>query len=182
MPPDPLAVFHNLSENAGGVEVVVTSPAFLAAKFIFIALSLFFVFHTIYLLYVTGKLTAKIKMYGKVLVPPPTQVRKDEFLVAWNGICARLSMHREADWKLAVIEADKLMDDMLLRMGYKGKDMGTRLKQMTTEHLSNLNDVWKAHKMRNMLSHETGFHLTLSEAQWAIHTYEDAFKEMQLLK
>lgn len=182
MPPEPFAVFQSLSENTGDVEVVLTSPFYLAAKFLFIAVSVFFLFHTFYLLRQTGKLTEKLKLYKGALSSVVPSLRKDEFSVAWNGIRARLSLRREADWKLAIIEADKLMDDALLRAGYKGKDMGARLKQMTTEQLSNLNDVWKAHKMRNLLSHETGYHLSLTEAQWAVQTYEDAFKEMQLLE
>ena len=104
-----------------------------------------------------------------------------EFDKKWQLILNRMQRRDEANLKLAVIEADKLFDTILMHMGYKGKDMGERLEQMTVAQLSCIDDVWLAHKVRNRIVHEPEHHITMSEAESAIVAYEKAFKELQVL-
>ena len=59
----------------------------------------------------------------------------------------------KSTWPLAVIDADKLLDDALKRRHYRGKTMGERL--VSAQHdISNNDEVWYAHKLRNRLVHE----------------------------
>ena len=163
------------------MSAVISSPALLTLKFIFVVVSFFLFLHSIYLLRRIGMIGDKVAFYKEALGKKLPPLRKDELQVAWASVQARMSAMREADWKLAIIEADKLLDEVFKRMGYKGKDMGERLKQMTQDQLSTLNDVWKAHKARNLLSHDMTYHISFSEAQWVIQTYEDTLKELQIL-
>jgi len=178
MPSDPSVFFQNIP-----VDVIVTSPWFLAFKFICAVISIFLVLHIIHLIMqiraVKLAQNAKkgVRQEEKTMLP----ATKNEFQMLWNGIRARMNTQREADWKLSIIEADKLLDATLRHLGYKGKDMGERLKQITSEELSGIEDIWQAHKARNRLSHDISYHVNLSEAQWIIDTYEEAFKEMKLL-
>ena len=104
-----------------------------------------------------------------------------EFDKKWQLVLTRMKRADEANLKLAVIEADKLLDSILIHMGYKGKDMSERLQQVGPAQLSCLDDVWLAHKVRDRIVKEPDHHLSTAEAQSAIAAYEKAFKELQLL-
>lgn len=97
----------------------------------------------------------------------------------WEEIIRHARSDREAEWKLAVIEADKLVDDLLKLAGYQGETMGERLMSVEPGQFQNLNGLWEAHKIRNKLVHETGYFLRHAEAQRALQMYERALKELQ---
>jgi hypothetical protein len=59
----------------------------------------------------------------------------------------------KATWPLAVINADKLLDEALKKRHFKGKTMGERLVAAQRE-FSNNDAVWFGHKLRNKLVHE----------------------------
>ena len=188
MPPDlqiPSSVQTQLGSAGESAAAFASSESgillFLFIKFVFIALSLFFVMHIIYLLHKTGSIRKELELFGESVKRKAVPIAKDTFVMAWHGIEARMRTMQEAEYKLAIIEADKLFDDLLQKMKYKGKDMGERLKQITTEQLSNINAIWKCHKVRNLISHDVSYHLAFSEAQWVIQIYEDAFIELGVL-
>ncbi len=60
----------------------------------------------------------------------------------WQIVVKRMAKGDEANVKLAVIEADKLLDIILQHMNLAGKDMGERLEKIASAQLSNLEDVW----------------------------------------
>lgn len=107
---------------------------------------------------------------------PKGKVRK-----RWEAILARLQSNEESNYKLAVIEADKLLDDILKRVGYQGETMGDRLKKITTEQLTNIDEVWRAHKVRNNIVHDVDFKLNQDQARKTVETLEKALKEMEAI-
>jgi len=154
---------------------------FLIMKFIFLSATIFFIAHIVYMLYKVGEVKGSLSLYAEAIHRKKDLVHKDIFIEGWGAIMQRMSTMKEAEYKMAIIEADKLFDELLKTMGYKGKDMGERLQQITPEHLSSISAVWKSHKVRNFISHDTRYHLTFSEAQQVVKNYEDAFVEMQVL-
>ncbi len=82
------------------------------------------------------------------------------------------------DWKLAIIEADIILDDVLKKHGYIGNSLGERLKSISEEQLKSLNDAWEAHKIRNRIAHDgADFILTKRVAQETIVRYQRVFSE-----
>lgn len=100
----------------------------------------------------------------------------------WEQLAMRLSYQDDAQWKLAVIEADNLFDHVLTLLGYQGESMGERLQRIKPEDFKNLNDVWQVHKIRNALVHDPTFSLSYQQADSVIKTYEKALKELQILE
>ena len=76
-----------------------------------------------------------------------------------------------------ITEADKLLDKALIEMGIPGKTMGERLKKSGTK-FSNLNAVWRAHKVRNAIAHEAGFEVSFQQAKNALEIYKQALKDL----
>jgi hypothetical protein len=82
------------------------------------------------------------------------------------------------DWKLAIIEADIILDDLLKQHGYAGNSLGERLKSVSPRQLNTLNDAWEAHKIRNRIAHDgADFVLTKRVAQETITQYRRVFAE-----
>ena len=107
----------------------------------------------------------------------PREKRNDR----WAQIEKRMASNYSSDWKLAVIEADAIMDDLLKRMGYEGITMGDRLKQIEPSDFESLQAVWKAHKMRNIIAHEPESAINKSEAEYAISLYKRGLEEFEYI-
>lgn len=89
----------------------------------------------------------------------------------------KLSQNNPATFMNTVIEADKLLDKALIEMGVPGKTMGDRLKR-TGDKFNNLNAVWRAHKLRNALAHESDLEITYKQAFNALAIYKQALKDL----
>lgn len=86
------------------------------------------------------------------------------------------------DWKLAIIEADIILDDSLKQKGYPGNSLGERLKNVSPQQLNSLQDAWEAHKVRNRIAHDgSDFILTKRIAQDTIARYQRVFTELGVL-
>ncbi len=87
------------------------------------------------------------------------------------------------DWKLAIIEADIILDEALKRMGYAGTSLGERLRSISPQSMRTLDDAWEAHKVRNEIAHSgVDFVLTHKLARETIVRYERVFSELGLLE
>lgn len=84
----------------------------------------------------------------------------------WESIRAKL----DREPKHALIEADKLLDFVLVRRGFTGS-LGEKLKK-AEKFFNNKDDIWAAHKLRNRAVHEVGFNITEREARKALSVYK----------
>jgi len=82
------------------------------------------------------------------------------------------------DWKLAIIEADIILDQTLKNRGYAGTSLGERLRSITPSQLSSIDDAWEAHRVRNKIAHEgADFVVTRRIVDETIARYLRVFRE-----
>jgi hypothetical protein len=105
---------------------------------------------------------------------------KDKVKTDWLEILEISRKDEDIYKKMAIIEADKLLDNTLKRMGTPGSTMGQRLKYITQKY-PKLKPVWEAHKIRNLISHESNFELYKKTSSKCIYLYESAFKVLGIL-
>lgn len=96
----------------------------------------------------------------------------------WAEVLNHLESAREGEWKFAIIEADKLVDDALRACGFSGDTMGERLMAIDSTHLTTLEGLWQAHKVRNRLAHDSHYFLRHAEARQAVRLYEETLREL----
>lgn len=89
----------------------------------------------------------------------------------------KLKQDNPASYSMTVINCDKLLDKALIEMGVPGKTMGDRLKK-AGEKFSNVNTVWRAHKLRNAIAHESDLEITYKQAFNALGIYKQALKDL----
>lgn len=99
----------------------------------------------------------------------------------WDEVMRHMESPREAEWKFAIVEADKLVDDLLKSAGYPGESMGERLMNIEKGQLLGLQGLWEAHKVRNKLVHDVNYFLRYAEARRAIQLYEAVMRELGAL-
>ena len=93
---------------------------------------------------------------------------------AWEQINAKLSSVNPNDWKIAVIDADKMMDEALKNFGAFGDSLGERLKSIVPGDVDGrLDEIWEAHKTRNRIVHDPSFELTNEEARKTVKILEE---------
>lgn len=82
--------------------------------------------------------------------------------------------------KLAIFEADTLLDGALKSIMMPGDTLGERLKVAGYKY-PNLRNVWWAHKLRNQLAHDSAFQISQREARRALDDFEKALKTLNVL-
>ncbi len=102
---------------------------------------------------------------------------KEDYQVRFLSIENKLKRDNPLSFTVAIIEGDKLLDKAMMEMGTPGKNMGERLKRVGGK-FSNLNAVWRAHKLRNTIAHETDFEITYKQALSAMAIYKQALKDL----
>ncbi len=95
----------------------------------------------------------------------------------WAEIAVMLDQPGELNRKMAVLEADKLLDTALKSLAMSGETLGERLKFAQYKY-PELRDVWWAHKVRNQLAHEASYHLDAGLAKSALRAFEKALKRL----
>ncbi len=102
--------------------------------------------------------------------------------VRWERVEQYMTSLNSSDWKIAILEADNILDDIVERIGYKGTTLGERMKNIEASDFPYLEEAWQAHKLRNALAHKgTEYELSRSEAEHAINTYHRVFSELGYL-
>lgn len=85
--------------------------------------------------------------------------------------------------KLAIIEADKLVDTVLKKAGIKGETLGERLrnsqKLISRDVYSNM---WEAHKVRNQIVHDHDFDIKSVDHSLVIYRMKKFLIELGAFK
>lgn len=151
---------------------------FLVLKIAFMVFSFLLLVGTIYFLFKCGWLKF-ILLFDtfEFFTWRPFGVRK--IVKIWNRINARLDTGLESEYKLAVIETDSMLDDILKRMGYAGETLGERLKNLTSATLPNIEEIKATHQVRNNIIHDPDYRLSLDDTRTALAVFEQALRDLQ---
>jgi hypothetical protein len=96
----------------------------------------------------------------------------------WHEAQAHISSDNPNDWKLAIIEADIILGEVLDKAGYAGHSIGDQLKGASASSFATIQDAWDAHLIRNKIAHRSAdFVLTHSMAKEAMIKFERVFRE-----
>lgn len=99
----------------------------------------------------------------------------------WDEIKRHTMSFNEVEWKMAVIEADKFVDDALKTGGFPGESMGERLMLIEPGQLLSLQGLWDAHKLRNLVVHDANYRINHRQVILAIEAFETALRELGAL-
>jgi len=120
-----------------------------------------------------------LKTVGNFLLT--TAFPKRQLNKSWQKILSRLNKNDEANLRLALIEADNLFDDLLKQIKLPGESMADRLKYLDSSQVPNIDEIWQAHKLRNIVVHNPEYPITKNEIESGVRAYEKALKELEFM-
>lgn len=100
----------------------------------------------------------------------------------WSEVKRKFEEDTPDALKLAIIEADKLMDHILKESGFEGEHMADRLEKLAPHGLLSFDRLWRAHRLRNEIVHSPGFELHRNLAERTMRDYEAFLKEVNILE
>lgn len=104
-------------------------------------------------------------------------------MIQWKVVLEHITSENPAEWKLAILEADNMLDEILEEQGYLGDTLADKLKAMSPTRITAYNDLWEAHKLRNQIAHGGAMEMDLTKkmARDAVANFGNAFKELGAL-
>lgn len=104
-------------------------------------------------------------------------LNKAKYQAAWLKIDRSLQRDNESSYQLAILHADKLLDQALRESGYRGQTMGERLKAAQNVW-KNADHVWGAHKIRNRIAHEPDAAISYDIAKRSLIAFKAALRDL----
>lgn len=105
-------------------------------------------------------------------------IGRREMQKQWDRIIKRTESGAESDYKLAIIDADDFLAEVLDNRGYEGDSFEETINQAGRLIAPILDDVLKAHEVRNSIVYNPDFKLSTDQAKKVLETYEAASKEI----
>ncbi len=103
----------------------------------------------------------------------------EKYRTRWLKITGNLNGGDSA-MRLAILDADMLLDHALKEHGVAGNTLGERMKN-GKDLFSDRNGIWTAHKLRNRLAHEDSVKLNLRLTTKVLDAYKKALKDIGAL-
>ena len=101
----------------------------------------------------------------------------EKYRTRWLAIEQSLERDNPASHRMAIIDADKLVDHALKDKGFKGETMGERLKSAKAA-LPHRDNIWQAHKLRNRIAHESDAKVSYDQARRALAQFKQTLKDL----
>ncbi len=100
----------------------------------------------------------------------------------WKLVLEHINSDDPNKWKLAIIEADIMLNELLDTLNLPGDSVGEKLKSVEMADFKSIDEAWEAHKIRNAIAHGgSEFLLNEREAKRVIGLYEQVFDEFELI-
>ncbi len=100
----------------------------------------------------------------------------------WHYVLSLVESLNPSDWRVAIIEADTMLEDFLRDKDFLGETLGELLKDAQSGGYQYVDDAWKAHTIRNQIAHGgSEFAFNQNEARRAIKMYENFFEELEVI-
>jgi hypothetical protein len=106
-----------------------------------------------------------------------SRLNQQKYRVEWLKLENSLDRKNPATYQMAIMTADKLLDQAMRESGLTGDTMAERLKAAKSK-FTDVNKVWTAHKLRNRIVHETDVKITTLTAKKALYVYKKSLKEL----
>jgi len=97
----------------------------------------------------------------------------------WHNVLSLTESPNESDWRMAIMEADSILEELLKEKGVPGDTVAELLEAARSNGYPHIQDVWDAHLIRNQIAHQgTDFPVSQIESRRVIKLYQNFFEEL----
>ncbi len=156
-------------------------PYYLIVKYVFLGLTILVVAAFFVLLPYAWN-------YGRVPFRWKNEPRKRRELVhtevirrQWEALIEKSESSPPDSLLQAIFQADEIIDEVLRAMDLPGEHIADRLESLSPETTKSLDRLWRAHSVKNNLTHTPGFTLTDHQARVVLGDYEAFLREIGVI-
>jgi len=100
----------------------------------------------------------------------------------WKYILTLVESPNESDWRVAIIEADAMMEEVLRNSGLSGGTVSELLEAAKGSGYQSIQDAWDGHLVRNQIAHEgSDFPVSQVESRRVVKMFQNFFEELQVI-
>lgn len=99
----------------------------------------------------------------------------------WSQIEERLKTKNQSQFKIAILEADSLADEMLFNIGYGGKNMKERLDAADANQVEEIDNLREGHEIRNRVIFDDNFVIGEEETLRVIGLYREFLENLEVI-
>jgi hypothetical protein len=179
-----------MKDNYDSIVFVINSIPYYFINFFarFAVFSVFFSVGMIILIiiYMDRENSIRKKILDKVKVEKEIESKGDQNIVfenlKWKLVEEHINSDDQNKWKLAILESDIILAEMLDKLSLPGESIGEKLKSVESSDFDTIEQAWEAHKIRNAIAHQgSDFLLNQREAKRVIGLYASVFKEFGII-
>ena len=110
--------------------------------------------------------------------PFAPSITKSSMKSQWSAIEKRLRSGNVSEYKVAILEADKIIEKILGDIGYNGhSDMKQKIEHLNVMQPEDAAALDEVHKIRNRIVFEQDFQLDLDETKKYLEVYKNYLKK-----
>lgn len=100
----------------------------------------------------------------------------------WQAVKRAIESEDPKAWRYAIAEADRMLDEILRKIGYEGDTTDERLSSIpTTRQFPALEDAWRAHQVHQFLGEDPHYPLTREVAERTVEIYRHIFEQTGII-
>lgn len=120
----------------------------------------------------------RFALYGT----PAMRFNKSKYIPRWDSIQRRLTEGSVASGKMAVVEADKMLDEALGKLGYAGKNTEEKINAVKPGQLVGIDDVREIHSLHQHIMEDPTHEASLDEMKNALAAYERVLRGVGMIE
>lgn len=100
----------------------------------------------------------------------------------WHYVLTLIESPNESDWRVAIIEADSFLEEVLKERGLTGSTLSELLESAKDSGYRYIEDAWDAHLVRNQIAHEgSNFYISQFEGRKVIKKYQNFLEDLGVI-
>jgi len=156
------------------------------ARYAVFSIFLSFALLILAIIYINKFISIRKKIMDKIIPTggekEPNADEKEMVNPKWLLVEKHINSLNQADWKLAILEADIMLAELLESLALPGESIGEKLKAVEKSDFTSIDEAWEGHKIRNAIAHEgSDFLITEREAKRVISLYKKVFDEFEII-
>lgn len=106
--------------------------------------------------------------------------RRAEAARKWGRIKARLKKGEQNYFKAAILEADQMVEKILVDNGYGQETMGQKIDQLEAQHVDGAKFLREAHNVSMQVVQDPEFEITKERTEEVLNMYEEFMDDMEV--
>jgi len=150
---------------------------FIIARYLFFIFAIFSIFLIVYILITTSWL--KFKFFEDALEFIKFRpYGSDKYYKDWKKISKQVESGIEAEYKLAIIKADTILNEVLESIGYTKGSTEEKIKQAGPLEINNFVEIQEARIVRNGIIHDPDYDLSYEKTKEVLAIYKETIKTL----